>query len=63
MLIRRILTIKKAAALGANIGLEHLAFIEGRLSVCGRKCLLLPPAGAAQGGLEQPRRLAAGHMG
>ena len=42
--MRRILKISKAAALGDNIGLEHLVFIEGRFSVCGRKCLhLIPP--------------------
>lgn len=33
-LMKRILTISRAMALGANIGLEHLVFIEGRLSVC-----------------------------
>lgn len=43
MLMRRILTISKAAALGANIGLEHLVLIEGRLSVCGKKCFILTP--------------------
>lgn len=33
-LMKRNLTISRAMALGANIGLEHLVFIEGRLSVC-----------------------------
>lgn len=37
-LMKRILTISRAVALGTNIGLEHLVFIEGRLSVC-----LTPP--------------------
>lgn len=37
-LMKRILKISRAVAVGANIGLEHLVFIEGRLSVC-----LTPP--------------------
>lgn len=37
-LMKRILTISRAMALGTNIGLEHLVLIEGRLSVC-----LTPP--------------------
>lgn len=37
-LMKRILTISRVVALGANIGLEHLVFIAGRLSVC-----LTPP--------------------
>lgn len=64
-LMKRILTISRVVALGANIGLEHLVFIEGRLSfsVFDSCKLLASSARVAQTGLEQPQCLPAGSLG